>query len=294
MEVNPPLNLQARNDHTAVGDRQLIASISPTSNVMLAAHLAVTQNGTPNMSVNVAAGKAIVHGTEAAPLQGAYHVWNDATKNLTIASADAVNKRIDLVVCRVRDAAYSGSTNAWALEVVTGTPAASPVAPALPANSYALASIEVAALASSITNAVITDLRTLNRPWNVAWGYVNGATSPAGAPAATSAVLWTGTTASVSLIAGRRYRLRVGGGVATSTTASRAKLAVRNTLGTELVATLTVIPSSLAVVVPANELVFSQVSSATNAYSLYVETAGGGGSSTWSSGYWSLDDIGPA
>jgi predicted secreted protein len=49
--------------------------------------------------------------------------------------------------------------NTWSLAVVTGTPAASPSEPAAPANSIVLAMVSVAALATSITNANITDRR---------------------------------------------------------------------------------------------------------------------------------------
>lgn len=120
--------------------------------------LLVTQNGTPNMSVNVAAGHVWIDGTESAT-QGAYHCYNDATKNLVIAASDPTNPRKDLVVAKVQDAAYSGAVNAWTLAVVTGTPAASPAEPAVPANAVVLAMINVAALATTITNANITDRR---------------------------------------------------------------------------------------------------------------------------------------
>lgn len=120
--------------------------------------LLVTQNGTPNMSVNVAAGHVWIDGTESAT-QGAYHGYNDATKNLVIAASDPTNPRKDLVVAKVQDAAYSGAVNAWTLAVVTGTPAASPAEPAVPANAVVLAMINVAALATTITNANITDRR---------------------------------------------------------------------------------------------------------------------------------------
>jgi hypothetical protein len=61
----------------------------------------------------------------------------------------------------VQDAYYTGSLNDVILQVVAGTPAGSPVAPALPANSISLATIAVGAGATSITNANITDTRVL-------------------------------------------------------------------------------------------------------------------------------------
>jgi hypothetical protein len=122
--------------------------------------LAVTQNGTPNMSVNVAAGSCLIRGMSSA-VQGAYHLVNDGTLNVAISAADATNPRRDLIIAVVRDAAYSGASNDARIIVVTGTPAASPSDPSLTSNPNALvlARVAVAAGATSITNANITDLR---------------------------------------------------------------------------------------------------------------------------------------
>jgi hypothetical protein len=110
------------------------------------------------MSVNVAAGKAFIDGTENAN-QGAYLAVNDATVNLAISASSPTNPRKDLIVAKVQDAEWSGATNSWSLAVVTGTPAASPAEPAVPANAVVLALVDIAANATSITNANITDRR---------------------------------------------------------------------------------------------------------------------------------------
>jgi len=128
--------------------------------------LAVTQNGTPNMSVNIAAGWAAIVGTSTTT-QGTYVSYNDAVVNAAIATAPATNSRIDLVCLTVNDAYYSGSTNNIVVNVVTGTAAASPVAPATPANSIALAQVLVGTSVTSILTANITDVRvqtTTNLP----------------------------------------------------------------------------------------------------------------------------------
>lgn len=128
----------------------------------LSTDLAVSQNGTPNMGVSVAAGTAFVKGTSAT-FQGLYHVFNDAAKSITLAAADATNPRIDLIVARIRDAAYvAGSSNTWTLEAVTGAAiGATPFEPPLPVSSLLLATVNVPAGATSITNANITDRRPL-------------------------------------------------------------------------------------------------------------------------------------
>lgn len=138
-----------------------ITTAGGSHGVIGGADLAVTQNGTPNMSVNVAAGRAIIRGTEtASALQGAYSFINDGTVNLTIAAADASNPRRDLIVAQVRDANYSGADNDARLTVITGTPAGVPADPAVPNSCVVLARVAVAAAATSIVTANITDLRT--------------------------------------------------------------------------------------------------------------------------------------
>lgn len=122
--------------------------------------LAVAQHGTPNMSVDVSAGRAAIPGTESAALQGTYLGWLDATLNVAIAASDATNARIDLIVARVKDQQYSGVSDTFTVEAVTGTPSGSPAVPATPANSIVLAQIAVAATVTTIVTGNITDKRT--------------------------------------------------------------------------------------------------------------------------------------
>lgn len=155
--VSPPYVVQALSHPADVFRRVIRASAG--AGILRSGDLVVTANGTPNMTVNVAAGEAVLPGTENALSQGSYLVQNDATVNLAIAAADPTNPRNDLVVAKVQDAAYSGATNAWTLAVVTGTPAASPLDPAAPANSLILARVRVNPAATSIVAGNITDLR---------------------------------------------------------------------------------------------------------------------------------------
>src|SRR5258708_21084582 len=82
--------------------------------------MAVSQNGTPNMSVNVAAGQVAVDGTQNPATQGTYVGTNDATANLSIAASDPTNPRIDIVVAQFEDSVYAGAANDFKLAVVTG------------------------------------------------------------------------------------------------------------------------------------------------------------------------------
>ena len=171
--------------------------------------LAVTENGTPNMSVNVAAGACFIRGTQAAS-QGVYHFFNDATVNLSIDASDPTNGRKDLIVAQVRDSGYSGSDDDARLFVVKGTAAGSPADPTVPANCLVLARVTVDAAATSITTAKITDLRTYTRPWNTAWGHIASATKTANQTFATTSYADASSlTATFTALAGRRYKCTV-------------------------------------------------------------------------------------
>jgi len=170
MALRTPPSWLAAGTHTAENDRLLTKGDWGTAGVRLGAAMpqtaggtntgdfAVTQSGTPAMTVSVAAGWAYVAGSTTAT-QGMYGVYNDAATTLTVTSNASGNPRIDLVCVTVRDSGYSGANNDVILQVIAGTPAASPVAPTLPASSLSLATIAVANAASSILNANITDTR---------------------------------------------------------------------------------------------------------------------------------------
>lgn len=153
----PPSWLQ-NGSHPAENDRLTMQGIVSSTGIIGSTSLAVTAQSTPNMTVNIAAGwGAIVSSTANA---GVYQFYNDATVIATIGTADPSNPRIDRIVATVNDAYYSGSTNNVVFTVVAGTPAASPSAPATPSNSISLATIAVAAGATSITGGNIIDTRT--------------------------------------------------------------------------------------------------------------------------------------
>lgn len=163
-EVNPPLYLEA-GEHASNLDR-LFHSDLVTAGVIASDHLEVTEQSTPALGVTVAAGRAVVEGDEASD-QGLYYVSNDADVNVALATADATNDRIDLIVARILDSFYSGASDAWELQAVTGTPAASPSAPSAPSNSLVLAEVAVPADAGGnppITNSDIEDTRVVSRP----------------------------------------------------------------------------------------------------------------------------------
>lgn len=99
----------------------------------------VTAQGTPDMTLAVAAGTISHLGVAAAVAAG----------NVTITTAHATNPRIDLVVV----------SSAGVKSVAAGTAAAAPVMPAIPATSVVLAAVFVPAADLAIQSNQITDKR---------------------------------------------------------------------------------------------------------------------------------------
>jgi hypothetical protein len=155
--VSPPSWLQA-GSYPAESDRLTTQALYATTGIIGSSSLAVTQNSPAGMSVRVAAGWAAIIGTTQANM-GAYVAYNNAQDTLTVTTANPTNPRIDRVVVTVRDAYYTGAFNDVIFQVLAGTPAGSPTAPAVPANSISLATLAVGAGVTSITTANITDTR---------------------------------------------------------------------------------------------------------------------------------------
>jgi hypothetical protein len=114
----------------------------------------------PNLSVQVLPGAAFIGRSS----QGGYLAYNSTSRTLTVSTPSTTLPRIDLVYYIIRDQALGDAgapaTGGYAqVEILAGTPASSPAAPALPANAIPLAQIAVAANASSITQANITQVR---------------------------------------------------------------------------------------------------------------------------------------
>ena len=160
MTVRTPPSWLQNGSHPAENDRLTTQALWATTGIINSASLAVTQNTPPGLSVVVASGWAAIVGTTQANM-GTYVTYNDASVVLSLNTANPTNPRIDLICATVNDAYYTGSLNNVVIQAVAGTPAGSPVAPSLPANSISLATVAVGAGATAITNANITDTRVL-------------------------------------------------------------------------------------------------------------------------------------
>lgn len=234
MALLMPLYLQALTGdpaitYTAQDDRLVISTLAPNAGTVDQNDLRIGPRAAgANMSVDVAAGKAIVQGTSVAN-QGTYIVQSTAVENVPLATADATNPRLDLIVARVFDRQADGGTRyAWQPIAVTGTPASSPTVPAPPPNSLVLAIVRVNAGVTSVTAANIFDRRVLSGTGDVPkWDFsgtpgqtvANGA-SPLYAPATTFQLIGMGTTATVGEVVCRtpgRYSVHFASMLAAST-----------------------------------------------------------------------------
>lgn len=75
------------------------------------------------LKVKYAPGEIIVPGSTSTT-QGGYYCRASSEGEVSLAAADGTNPRVDRVCAVVTDAAYAGTTNTFAISVVTGTPTA--------------------------------------------------------------------------------------------------------------------------------------------------------------------------
>ncbi len=168
---------QQLTTYTAAMDRQLIRGLHTEGKLH---GLVVTSTG--GYDISVSAGAAIVDGDDSAN-QGSYLAYHTAATALTVAARPASNSRRDLVIMEVEDTADGhGSLNRHVIRIVTGTAAASPVDPTLPATATILARITVASTDLSLSAANINNLAV--NPSQPRGIHADPALNPAGTGAA--------------------------------------------------------------------------------------------------------------
>ncbi len=185
MALLQPLYLQALTGDTAISYtaqdfRRAVAALNPNEGTVNEFDLVVSPRAAgANMSVDVAAGRALVNGTSIAN-QGIYAVQSTAVENVPIATANSTNPRIDLIVAQVYDKQADGGTRyGWQPIAVAGTPATSPAPPATPNSALVLAHVRVAAGATSIVASNITDRRVLSGTGDVPkWDFSGTGSTP--------------------------------------------------------------------------------------------------------------------
>lgn len=118
--------------------------------------LKVTALGSPAMFVQVDKGWG---------KSGDYLGNNDTSGyQVAITAADGSNPRTDLIVMRWRDVEAGDGSDSCTIEVVTGVAGPSHTTPATPSRSTLLATVLVAAAATTIVSGAITDARVLYVP----------------------------------------------------------------------------------------------------------------------------------
>jgi len=152
MTRRTPLWLQS-GSYAGSDDRSLPGALWPA-----AASAGVLVTATTGMVLNIDPGYVAV------PTQnntGTTLCRSDAVETVTLDPAPASgSNRIDLVVCHPRGTDLDGGVNNdFVFEKVTGTAAASPVPPPLPAGTVALANVYVGGGVAAIVAGNITDTR---------------------------------------------------------------------------------------------------------------------------------------
>lgn len=138
--------------------------------------------------------------------------YSNGFEDVLHTAAHATLPRIDLVVLQVRaNDLDGGANNDWLFQVVPGTPAASPVAPALPTYSMPIAEVLIPAAFNAVIPAGnITDTRPrrMDQPLNTAWGEVAYAEQTVAQTAiGSTAVDVTGLSVTWDSPANRRYAM---------------------------------------------------------------------------------------
>jgi hypothetical protein len=140
--INPPGYLNNLTSHTALTDRHsggagllvpdAAGSLRSAGGVRVPSDLVVTYSSGTDISLS--AGLAYVPQGQN-PIGGTYVVANDGAIPFTLGARHATLTRYDLIVARVQDAFYSGSTNTADFIPIAGSAATIPADPALPAGA---------------------------------------------------------------------------------------------------------------------------------------------------------------
>lgn len=131
--------------------------------------LKVTASSPASLVLNIASGSAVIVGNEIAN-QGSYFGVNVGADTVTLAAGGGTD-RWDLIMAEVQDPTFSGSpwshspaTDQLVYSVVESNVSSGTTQPPLNVSAIPLARVHIPAGASSISNANITDLRSLANP----------------------------------------------------------------------------------------------------------------------------------
>ncbi|MDX3343499.1 hypothetical protein PV409_36680 [Streptomyces sp. ME02-6979.5a] len=128
--------------------------------------LKVTQLGTPGTGVQVASGSGVVRGRVNA-FQGSYAIRNQGADTVDIASTGG-SGRSDMLILRVEDPQYEGTLNPETdeinyFQIISNVSSSATTIPD-GRTGIPLARIDIPASTSTITNAMIKDIRQIANP----------------------------------------------------------------------------------------------------------------------------------
>lgn len=155
--------------------------------------LKVAPLATPGTSVRVLPGAAVVRNRYAGGSIQSYIVGETTQQTVPITATGSGGGRTDLVIARVEDPQYAGSTPGARFEVMQGVPAGSGAeyAAALPYPALALARVTLPASTATVQATHITDLRTLAAPRRD-WQLIMGAPGSGSLTQTAKTALWAG------------------------------------------------------------------------------------------------------
>lgn len=163
--IQPPMMING-GKHPARTMRMMIRDLSRgAQGVTEYNDLKVTQQTTPGAGVQVADGSGVVRGASWG--QGSYTQYNVGTALVDIAPTGAQG-RTDMVVLRVLDPEYEGSLDPTGDDIgyfhVVSNVSATATQPPAGMTAIPLARITLPPNCATVTNAMITDLRTIANP----------------------------------------------------------------------------------------------------------------------------------
>ncbi|MFD7615756.1 hypothetical protein [Streptomyces sp. NPDC059802] len=153
--------------HSAQQFRMMVRDlVSGAEGITQGTDLKVTQLSTPGSSVQVGDGSGVVRGRVSA-FQGTYSVCNIGAATVPIAATGG-SARSDMVVLRVEDPEYEGSLNPAVdsinyFQVISGVSSSATTIPD-GRTGIPLARIDIPASTSTITTAMIKDIRQVAAP----------------------------------------------------------------------------------------------------------------------------------
>jgi hypothetical protein len=166
-------------EHSAEQFRALVKDLSGgAEGITEGDDLKVTQLGTPGGGVQVAEGSGVILGRVSA-FQGTYAARNQGSETVTIAATGG-SPRSDMVILRVEDPEYEGTLDPATddinyFQVISNVSSSATTIPD-GRTGIPLARIDIPASTSTITNAMIVDLRQIAQPRRERSQYVHSPT----------------------------------------------------------------------------------------------------------------------